>query len=91
MPFENIYKSTYYRPCPAFECPRPYTRTGHLFGIGHPNEGALRPGLLRQTEGTELLAWLERRSHRLAIAKAAVDWHFCQTLTEPDLRARLSW
>ncbi len=30
---------------------------------------------LRQDEGPELLAWLKRRSHRNAIAKAAVEWH----------------
>lgn len=30
----------------------------------------LRPG-----EGPALLAWLERRSHRNAIARAAVEWH----------------
>jgi transmembrane sensor len=30
---------------------------------------------LRQHEGQELLMWLERRSHRAAIAKAAVEWH----------------
>jgi transmembrane sensor len=30
---------------------------------------------LRQNEGPELLAWLGRRSHRLAIAKAAAEWH----------------
>lgn len=30
---------------------------------------------LRQSEGTALLTWLKRRSHRLAIAKAAVEWH----------------
>lgn len=30
----------------------------------------LRPG-----EGPEFLAWLERRSHRTAVAKAAVEWH----------------
>lgn len=30
---------------------------------------------LRQAEGPQLLAWLERRSHRHAIAKAAVEWH----------------
>jgi transmembrane sensor len=30
---------------------------------------------LRQNEGRELRAWLQRRSHRTAIAKAAVDWH----------------
>jgi transmembrane sensor len=30
---------------------------------------------LRQNEGQELLRWLERRSHRGAIAKAAVEWH----------------
>ena len=30
---------------------------------------------LRQSEGPELLRWLERRSHRTAIAKAAVEWH----------------
>lgn len=30
---------------------------------------------LRQGEGPEFLAWLERRSHRTAIARAAVEWH----------------
>ncbi|MGH8201417.1 MAG: FecR family protein [Steroidobacteraceae bacterium] len=30
---------------------------------------------LRHVEGQELLAWLQRRSHRTAIAKAAVEWH----------------
>lgn len=30
---------------------------------------------LRQREGAELVVWLERRSHRTAIAKAAVEWH----------------
>jgi transmembrane sensor len=30
---------------------------------------------LRQNEGQELLRWLQRRSHRGAIAKAAVEWH----------------
>lgn len=30
---------------------------------------------LREREGPELLRWLERRSHRTAIAKAAVEWH----------------
>lgn len=30
---------------------------------------------LRRSEGQELLTWLERRSHRSAIAKAAVEWH----------------
>ena len=30
---------------------------------------------LRQGEGPELLAWLKRRSHRTAIARAAVEWH----------------
>lgn len=30
---------------------------------------------LRRGEGPELLIWLERRSHRIAIAKAAVEWH----------------
>lgn len=30
---------------------------------------------LRQSEGPELLAWLRRRSHRIAIAKAAAEWH----------------
>lgn len=30
---------------------------------------------LRRGEGPELLAWLGRRSHRTAIAKAAVEWH----------------
>lgn len=30
---------------------------------------------LRQNEGQELLTWLKRRSHRGAIAKAAVEWH----------------
>jgi transmembrane sensor len=30
---------------------------------------------LRQHEGPELLTWLKRRSHRLAIANAAVEWH----------------
>lgn len=30
---------------------------------------------LRHGEGPELLAWLERRSHRIAIATAAVEWH----------------
>jgi transmembrane sensor len=30
---------------------------------------------LRHVEGQELLAWLKRRSHRTAIAKAAVEWH----------------
>lgn len=34
----------------------------------------LRRGL-RQAEGPQLLAWLERRSHRIAIAKAAAEWH----------------
>lgn len=30
---------------------------------------------LRPAEGQELLRWLKRRSHRLAIAQAAVEWH----------------
>lgn len=30
---------------------------------------------LRQDEGPELRCWLEPRSHRSAIAKAAVEWH----------------
>lgn len=30
---------------------------------------------LRQNEGRELLTWLERRAHRSAIAKAAVEFH----------------
>jgi len=30
---------------------------------------------LRQGEGPEFLQWLKRRSHRIAIAKAAVEWH----------------
>lgn len=30
---------------------------------------------LRQAEGPELLTWLKRHSHRIAIAKAAVEWH----------------
>lgn len=30
---------------------------------------------LRQGEGPDFLAWLKRRSHRTAIAKAAVEWH----------------
>jgi transmembrane sensor len=30
---------------------------------------------LRPAEGQELLAWLKRRSHRIAIARAAVEWH----------------
>lgn len=30
---------------------------------------------LRQGEGPEFLAWLERRSHRTAIAQAAIEWH----------------
>jgi transmembrane sensor len=30
---------------------------------------------LRRAEGPELLAWLKRRSHRMAIAKAAAEWH----------------
>lgn len=30
---------------------------------------------LRPVEGQELVAWLKRRSHRLAIARAAVEWH----------------
>jgi len=30
---------------------------------------------LRPREGAELVAWLGRRSHRTAIAKAAVEWH----------------
>lgn len=30
---------------------------------------------LRQGEGPEFLAWLKRRSHRNAIARAAVEWH----------------
>jgi transmembrane sensor len=30
---------------------------------------------LRRNEGQELRVWLKRRSHRSAIAKAAVEWH----------------
>jgi transmembrane sensor len=30
---------------------------------------------LRHSEGPELVAWLGRRPHRTAIAKAAVEWH----------------
>jgi transmembrane sensor len=30
---------------------------------------------LRQQEGAQLRVWLERRSHRTAIAKAAAEWH----------------
>lgn len=36
---------------------------------------------LRQTEGPEFLAWLKRRSHRVAIAKAAVEWHGPEALS----------
>jgi len=36
--------------------------------------GRLKRGLHRK-EGQELLRWLERRSHRTAIAKAAAEWH----------------
>ncbi|HEX5207788.1 MAG TPA: FecR domain-containing protein [Steroidobacteraceae bacterium] len=39
---------------------------------------------LRQREGVELVGWLERRSHRTVIAKAAVEWH------GPDVLAVLS-
>lgn len=39
---------------------------------------------LRQREGAQLVEWLERRSHRTAIAKAAVEWH------GPDVLAVLS-
>ncbi|HEY6515670.1 MAG TPA: FecR domain-containing protein [Steroidobacteraceae bacterium] len=30
---------------------------------------------LRPAEGQELVAWLKRRSHRMAIASAAAEWH----------------
>ncbi len=50
---------------------------------------------LREREGPELLAWLQRRSHRACIAKAAVEWHGPEVLAvlseifpiDPDLVA----
>jgi transmembrane sensor len=36
---------------------------------------------LRQREGPELLAWLKRRSHRTAIARAAFEWHGPEVLS----------
>jgi transmembrane sensor len=58
-----------------FVQPRNRTRDDALMWLARLKRG------LRQREGPELLAWLKRRSHRTAIARAAVEWHGPEVLS----------